>query len=138
MTKQKDAGKDQRIVLNLSAIQAEQLLRLLKTEGDETARKICIRIQKTLHKHAIEEGQNEEDLKAEAEMEMGVSEAELAGNNQELPEETMKAIGQATQEVENELNEKCRACGSKDTLPEPDGTILCEVCGAVFEPEAKK
>ena len=44
----------------------------------------------------------------------------------------MDAIGQAVQEVANELNEKCPGCESRNTLPEPDGTLICEDCGAIF------
>jgi len=43
-----------RVVLNLSIDQAVILQGLLANIGDETARKICLRIQKTLNKPAKE------------------------------------------------------------------------------------
>jgi hypothetical protein len=53
----KTDGKDrQRVVLNLSIEQAQKVKEFLGDAGDETCRKICQRIEKTLNKHGVQNG----------------------------------------------------------------------------------
>jgi len=112
MTKQKtDAGIDQRVVLNLSMAQAKQLNDFLCHSGErpECIQKISKRIEKTINKYEV--GDPDKRIK-------------------QLNEGALGNVIQAAKVI-NE-NEKCPGCGSNNTLPEPDGTLLCETCGAIF------
>ena len=97
----KNTKKEQRVVLNLSTSQAEELKTFLGQcpylgESRDIILGLHRRIEKTLNKQA------------------GLGPARII-------------------ESPTELNQKCVSCGSTATLPEPNGTLLCEGCGAIQE-----
>lgn len=116
------AGKDQRVVLNLNMQDAKKVadgFYCLAGDQDgygeelrEFFRVLGQRVTKTINKHEIESG--------------------IAG----VITAAQEVIGEmdADKRIKqlNEGNEKCPGCGSGATLPEPDGTLLCEGCGAIF------
>jgi hypothetical protein len=150
-TQKKTDGKDrqkntERVVLNLTNNQAEQLNMAIKTalRSGLTApevEKISKRLEKTMAKNKIIETLRKAGSEPTKEqVDRGMIAAGVK-KPKAVPEKAMKAIAQAVEEVEGEmdpdkriqkLNGGCPGCGSHATLTEPDGTLLCEQCGAVF------
>jgi hypothetical protein len=117
MKQEKDTGRDQRVVLNLSLEQAKALKGFLYLDGVargndfdcyEIALKLYERLEKTINKHEnsrtipVEEWPGRKELSCRDNF---ATQQEAL----ELPEDVMEAITQATQDAINE-QEPCLRC----------------------------
>jgi len=140
MTKQ----KTDRVVLNLQQNEAIELNKFLTGKGEPyliAIEKISKQLARTIAKNIAIENLRKtgpEPTKEE------VNKALIAAGVRKAREikkadDAIGAVVSAAQEVinEREANEKCPSCGSIATLPEPDGTLLCEQCGAIFKEATK-
>ena len=140
MTKQ----KTDRVVLNLQQNEAIELNKFIgeyNTAKSQLLLKISMQLARTTAKNKAIENLRKtgpEPTKEE------VNKALIAAGVRKAREikkadDAIGAVVSAAQEVinEREANEKCPSCGSIATLPEPDGTLLCEQCGAIFKEATK-
>jgi hypothetical protein len=134
--------KTDRVVLNLQQKEAQYMAAAMQNIAEsykencyekELAAKISRQLNKTVAKNQAIDNLRKtgpEPTKEEVDKAMIAAGVKIP---KAVPKKQMKAIADAVTEVGKELNEgtKCPSCDGI-MLPEPDGTLSCEFCGAIL------